>query len=102
MSEMEERVARALCRAIGVPEDGLVAEDRNSLDDMKPAWVTQLPKATAAIAVMREPLRQALEAAKYPDASITTEFAFNDGIERAMDVIDAALAKKVIHDTRGF
>lgn len=58
MSEMEERVARALCHAIGVPEDGLVADNRSALDDLKPAWVTQLPKARAAIAAMREPTQE--------------------------------------------
>ena len=44
--ERIERVARALCRAIGVPEDGLV-QDRPG-GNILPAWQHQLPKAEAA------------------------------------------------------
>lgn len=66
MSEMDEHVARALCREIGVPEDSLVDEGRyslgHSMDNLKPAWVTQLPKARAAIAAMRWPTPEMIEA----------------------------------------
>ena len=49
MSEMIEQVARALCKAIGVPADELAWEPRRK--EMLVAWQHQLPKARAAIEV---------------------------------------------------
>lgn len=51
MSEMVERVARALCEAIGFPADGNVLDG----DQIKIGWHTQIPKARAAIEALRLP-----------------------------------------------
>jgi hypothetical protein len=71
MSEMVERVARALCREIGIPEDALTT-DRNDVDLERaiPCWQHQLPKARAAIAAMREPTIEMLNAGLVGDKSL--------------------------------
>jgi hypothetical protein len=54
--EMVEKVARALCRLDGHPE--------NATMDGKPLWRDYEPEARAAIAAMREPTPEMLEAAE--------------------------------------
>jgi hypothetical protein len=62
-STMLERVARALCRLDGHPE--------NATMDGKPLWQDYLPEARAAIEAMREPdevMVEAMQAARNQQA----------------------------------
>lgn len=51
MNEMVERVARAICEAVG-PEDS--SQVKSSMGDW-PAWHDWVPQAKAALASMKEP-----------------------------------------------
>ena len=70
MSEIIERVARALCEADGCSPDavlGIVPEIVSvpPADIAMPAWRTYVDKARAAIVAMREPTDDMLEAGAF-------------------------------------
>jgi len=69
MSELVERVARALCTESGMPPDyihyegGLIAPDQPFVPkDPKPNWTRFVKEARAALSAMREPTDAMLDA----------------------------------------
>jgi hypothetical protein len=70
MSEMLERVARALCQADGCSSDAVlgIVPDIGSVppaDIVAPAWRRYVDKARSAIVAMREPTNDMLEAGAF-------------------------------------
>lgn len=69
MTEMEERVARALCEDFGLPADGLhwivppAATDPSTFRSVA-NWTRFMPQARVALAAARLPTREMLEAAE--------------------------------------
>lgn len=62
MSEMVERVARAICKSVGFHPDA-PARNHGALND-SPMWKTYQRDAVAAIKEMREPTRTMILAAE--------------------------------------
>ncbi len=62
MSEMSERVARAIAKASGGDPDKLVYDNDSGMGEIHPWWVWEMAVARAAIEAMREPTGPMLNA----------------------------------------
>ena len=74
---MIERVARALCRHEGLPE--------NTRLDGRPMWADFVPEARAAIAAMREPTKAMIAAGLRYDILSGADRMWPDMIDAALD-----------------
>ena len=95
MSEMIERVARALCTADGCSPDAILGivpavGSVPSADIATPAWRSYVDKARAAIVAMREPTNDMLDAGAFyfsdrdPGPTLETERSLARSTFRSM------------------
>ena len=89
MSEMVERVAKA------IRHKAAEIDHRPGNPNPDGMWFAD-EFALAAIAAIREHLLQALAAAKCHAPTDTIAFAFNDGIDHAMDLVFALAEKETV------